>query len=256
MTKPYLSPAKFRIFAHRGSTEGGALENTIEAFVFAQKAGIQYLETDVQATRDGVPVIFHDHDLWRVFSDRRKISQITFQELQELAGKIGARISTLFELLTALPHCKFNIDFKSKAAIPAGTSTIVAVGAQERVLISSFSRKRRHDAISRVPGVATSADAPTLLWIWILFKLGLVKAVSKACRDLDALQIPIKFGPIRFDNREFLRVLSQYNVEVHFWTINDFHEAKRLMGLGAKGIVTDQSKMMVERFRNEGIEII
>jgi glycerophosphoryl diester phosphodiesterase len=94
------------------------------------------------------------------------------------------------------------------------------------------------------------------LELWIAHKLGLRTLFRKFCSQIDALQIPTKFGPLRFDNAEFIQAVSAQDVEVHFWTINDFQEAQRLRTLGAKGIVTDQSKMMFERFTAEGIEII
>ena len=55
--------------AHRGGArhpELRGVENTMRAFRHAAGLGYRYLETDVQVTRDGVLVAFHDDDLGRV----------------------------------------------------------------------------------------------------------------------------------------------------------------------------------------------
>ena len=246
--KPYLSPAGLKILAHRGSTEGGAPENTLEAFRFALDSGVKYLETDVQVTKDGVAVLFHDDDLSRVAGIERKVAELTHKELEAIRIGQNSRIPTLLEALARFPNAKWNIDIKALAAIQPTVRAIQEAKADNRVLVSSFSAKRRQAAIKQLPGVATSSDAGLLLKIWLLSALRLDGPLQKALSTIDAILVPVNFGPIRFDRESFVNKINSFGVEVHYWTINDFDEAKRLVALGAKGIVTDKGKMMVERF--------
>lgn len=246
--KPYLSPAGLKIFAHRGSTEGGATENTLEAFRFALDSGVKYLETDIQVTKDGVAVLFHDDDLSRVAGIDKKISDLTLNELERIRLGDTSRIPTLSEALARFTEANWNIDIKAAGATQPTAQAILAAKAQDRVLVSSFSAKRRLEAIKQLPGVATSSDASLLLKIWLQSIFNLDSALKRNLSGIDAIQIPVKYGPIRFDTEAFVNKISRFGVEVHYWTINDFDEARRLVALGAMGIVTDKGKMMVERF--------
>jgi glycerophosphoryl diester phosphodiesterase len=250
--KSYLSPAGFRIFAHRGSTEGGAVENTLAAFKYAVSKGITYLETDVQATKDGVAVLFHDKNLHRLAGLRLRISAFTYNELRNLITPSGKlQIPTLSEVLQTFPNAKFNIDFKTEDAITPGLKAIVEAGAESRVLVSSFSPARRALALSKLAGAATSADAWLSFKLWVWHKLGAVALFNQLANTIDALQVPVRMGPIRFDDSALIKKLKTIGVEVHFWTINDVREAKRLKELGAAGIVTDCGKLMAEAFASD-----
>lgn len=70
-------------FAHRGlhDNEGDAPENSMAAFRKAAEAGLG-MELDVQVTKDGVPVIFHDFQLERICGAEGKVADHTYEELQ------------------------------------------------------------------------------------------------------------------------------------------------------------------------------
>ena len=51
---------KCRVIGHRGSSSEGLPENTIAAFEYAVKAGVDSLELDVRYSKDGKLVVFHD----------------------------------------------------------------------------------------------------------------------------------------------------------------------------------------------------
>ena len=70
-------------FAHRGLHDNAsdAPENSMAAFRKAVEAGLG-MELDVQVTKDGVPVIFHDFKLNRICKAEGKITGCTYEELQ------------------------------------------------------------------------------------------------------------------------------------------------------------------------------
>ena len=79
------------VIAHRGASYY-APELTLPSFALARDIGADYVETDVQRTRDGVLINFHDDDLSRttnaaaVFPGREKdpVGSFTWAELQRL----------------------------------------------------------------------------------------------------------------------------------------------------------------------------
>lgn len=71
--------------AHRGlfDNNNGVPENSIPAFEKAAERGFA-IETDVQMTKDGVLVVFHDDTLKRMTGSEGKLCELTFEQLREL----------------------------------------------------------------------------------------------------------------------------------------------------------------------------
>ena len=82
-TKAQRAPFEGRAFAHRGLYERdqSVPENSLEAFRRAVAAGYG-AELDVQRTRDGRIVIFHDDSMQRACGVDRAIRDFTYAELQ------------------------------------------------------------------------------------------------------------------------------------------------------------------------------
>src|SRR5688572_18810930 len=69
-----------RIIAHRGAKHARP-ENTLCAFDQALLEGADGFELDLRLTRDGVPVVFHDHTLRKLGLPRQRLSDLTLAEL-------------------------------------------------------------------------------------------------------------------------------------------------------------------------------
>ena len=70
-------------FAHRGASEY-APENTMSSFYLGLRMGANGIENDVQITKDGVLVIFHDDTLARVTACEGEVSDYTYDELCQM----------------------------------------------------------------------------------------------------------------------------------------------------------------------------
>lgn len=81
--KPDMSEFKNVMYAHRGiyDNDGGIPENSMPAFERAVKEGFG-IELDIQLSKDGVVVVFHDFTLNRVCGVEGRVSDYTFKELQ------------------------------------------------------------------------------------------------------------------------------------------------------------------------------
>jgi glycerophosphoryl diester phosphodiesterase len=164
--------------------------------------------------------------------------------LQQIVLNHGGTIPSIEQVLKAFPNSKINIDVKAVAAISDLARVIKSNNAQERVLLTSFSENRRIHAVTAVPGVATSPSASLLLRIWFSYKFGI--GLRRILAKVDALQIPVSYGVLRFDSPKFIRSVKRHDVEVFYWTINEPAEALRLQKLGANGIVTDRTDLMFQ----------
>ena len=242
-----------RIFAHRGLTFQGdksvADENTLKSFDLALMAGADYLESDIQVTKDKVPVLFHDDDLTRLVGKKTKISDLTLSQLKEIELPLSGQIPTLEEALVTFPEAKFNLDLKTPQAESVGIQTILRLKAENRVLVSSFSEASRKRALaSTSTPLATSAGSSKVLLSYLLARAGMEKALAKQLVAIDALQIPIRLYGIDFTHPKFLEQVLPLGVEVHYWTINEPKTMLELFALGAHGIVTDRADLAVKTF--------
>lgn len=90
-------------YAHRG-WHGGAQkieENTLPAFREAAARGFG-IELDVRLTRDGIPVVFHDSTLLRLFGRDVRVSDLSYRELSVYRFPSGEGVPTFAQVLASV----------------------------------------------------------------------------------------------------------------------------------------------------------
>ncbi|MGD8169077.1 glycerophosphodiester phosphodiesterase family protein [Herbiconiux sp. P16] len=243
----WFQPALPRILAHRGLAVG-VPENTLAAFEQAVAAGVEYIETDVNASADGIAIASHDPTLTRIAGRPERIGDLTLEQLLEIDLGDGVTLVTLADVLAAHPGIRFNIDIKSEDVAGPAARAIREAGAEDRVLLTSFSTRRRRaavDLLDDVGPVAASASAGEFVPALFFAKLGLVPVVRMLLRRVDAVQIPLTIFRMRTTTPRMLRRLHAAGVEVHVWTVNDVAVARGLFERGVDGLVTDRADLML-----------
>lgn len=249
-TSPLRMPGEIQILAHRGLVSEFVPENTIKAFTDAVAAGADVIETDVQVSKDNVALVFHDFNLLRLAGLKKAVSDVTVAELDQIDIGHGERIPTLEQVLVAFPQIKFNLDIKSEKAVAPAVASIEKLKAHHRVLISSFSESRRLKCLSLLSKpVKTSAGVVKVLKLYFASILNARTIFMRLAKGSDALQLPVRRGLIRFDSPRFISFAKLAGLELHYWTVNNGMEMKRLVSLGADGIVTDHCDIAVTTLR-------
>jgi len=91
-------PWKGTAFAHRGLHDMQIPENSMDAFGRACDLGCG-IELDVQLTRDGRTVVFHDDTLARMTGDTRRVDELDFDQLRALRLPGDRQIPSFAEVL-------------------------------------------------------------------------------------------------------------------------------------------------------------
>jgi glycerophosphoryl diester phosphodiesterase len=244
-TPAFLASPPPRVFAHRGLAID-APENSLLAFVRALAIGVLYLETDVRATLDGVAVLAHDPEIRVDDVTLRPIATLTARELRSIDLGHGQTVPTLAEALDGFPDARFNLDIKSADAAAPAAAAIRAARAERRVLVTSFSEKRRRSALRSLTGVASSASAPTIALAVVASWLRLAPVVRRLLHDVVAIQVPERSYGVRVVTPRMIRHAHAAGAEVHVWTVNDRDDMARLWAMGVDGIVTDRADVALD----------
>lgn len=227
------------ILAHRGSA-GTHPENTMEAFIAAEKAGADGIELDVQLTADGEIVVIHDLTVDRTTNGSGYVKDFTFEQLRKLKAnfhsthffKKAARIPSLREVFEWLEGNGLicNVELKNNVKAYKGLEEKVIGLVREfclerRVIISSFNHNSLVHCIQLAPDIQT---AP-------LYKEVLFRPWDYA-RTLQASGIHPNF---KFISPEDIEAAMDCGIAVRPYTINKEKDMRKLFAINCSAIITD-----------------
>lgn len=220
------------IMAHRGAS-AAAPENTLAAIERAIADGADWVEVDVQESRDGVVLVVHDSDLKKIAKTNLKIWEATAEELRSVdvgstfsAQFAGERIPTLDEVLQACKgRVRVNIELKyygHDQKLEQRVAELVERHAIESdIVVMSLKRKGIEKMRSLRPG----------------WKVGLLSAV--AVGDLTGLDADFLAVNVGLATPAFIRSAHRAKKQVYVWTVNDPVTMSAMIGRGADSIITD-----------------
>ena len=232
-------------FAHRGGAAHAA-ENTWRAFEHAAGLGYEYIETDAQATADGVLIAFHDRTLDRVTGQPGRVARLALKDLAGARVAGTEPIPVLEDVLAAWPDVRFNIDLKDTPAVAPLAGVLRRTNAWDRVCVVSFSASRlraTRRALDRPVCMAASPVSIAAIRCMIGSSPG-GPQIRLLSGRLSRAGVRCAQVPGRVATQAFVRRAHALGLDVHVWTINDRAEMSRFLDLGADGIMTDDTEAL------------
>jgi glycerophosphoryl diester phosphodiesterase len=231
------------VIAHRGASADFP-ENTLPAFAAAVTARADAIELDVQRSRDGAAVVWHDRTLRHAGLPMRRVAGMTLAELRRLdAGAAhgarfkGVRIPTLDEVLdTYGAKVPLLLEVKLRGGRPAMARhrtlaeevarTVAGRGLIGSTCVLSFGAYALEAARKAVPDVRRVLNLDTLPR-----RAGLARAVEglfAVCVNLRALR------------PDFVRAVHDLGRPVLVFTCDTAPEADRCLAAGVDGIISNR----------------
>jgi glycerophosphoryl diester phosphodiesterase len=250
------------IIAHGGG-QGLQPPNTLEAFAHSVKLGCDALEMDLRLTKDGALVTLHDETIDRTSDGTGRAIDFTLAELKgknfgykfkDPAGtrpyrERPARLAALEELFVRFPTTPMIVELKDRGANGVNAAAAltrlieqhrreasVIVAAFDDATLDEFRRSSRGRVFTAAPMERTRR--------FVICNKTLLDWFAPTADQ--ALQIPVAASGFQLDTPRLIRAAHRRNVAVHYWTINDATEMKRLIELGADGIMTDRPDRLLE----------
>jgi glycerophosphoryl diester phosphodiesterase len=236
------------VIGHRGASADFP-ENTLPAFDAALKAGADAIELDVQRSRDGVAVVWHDRTLRHAGLPLRRVAGLTLAELARLdAGAAhgaardpafrGVRIPTLDEVLGRYGgRLPLLIEVKLRGGRPAMerhralaadvATTLARRGLLNATFVLSFGAYALDAARRAAPGVRCVLNTDTAPRPGPGLRRRL-EGLSAICLNIRAL-LP-----------DFVRAVHDAGRPVLVFTCDTPAEADRCLAAGVDGIISNR----------------
>jgi len=265
------------VYGHRGAM-AYAPQNTVPSFELAWEMKAHGIELDVQCSRDGVPVVFHDDTLDRLTDGTGAVSSLDLDDLRRLdAGSrfsarfAGERIPLLATILRSRPAGTY-VNIEIKTALPsdppwrqlvrpvAGHPVLSVREDGERELAVRVLVERTEACIRDVSRLVPELPA----WLIVSsFDPAALQFFRKLRQD-----IPLAFlhsPSLSFDTRPAMRciphqawhplrteasrksvVLAHHRGRlVNCWTVNTRLQALALVRCGVDGLITNRPDVLL-----------
>lgn len=233
---------KIAIYAHRGAS-GQALENTWAAFTLAHELGIG-IEIDLQLTKDGIAVVFHDERLKRLAAINEEIAGVPYEVLRPI--RLSKRFSRFGQHSIPLASevmdwandrgIPLNIELKASVAKhPQGVETVSAlIENLDHAHVSSFDI----GLLGKLKAVLPDAEVA-----WILKR----KSQWQQLPDhgwIDGVHFHKKFH-----KKRWLEPIADMGLPVRLYGITGKERFLKRLHPVVAGLITDHPSRIIKRFQ-------
>lgn len=249
-----LSPDNFLNIAHRGAS-GYAPEHTLESYETGQTMTGDYIEIDLQMTKDGELIAMHDDDVSRTTDSEGLVKDFTLGEIKALdAGTwfneenpdiaqpvfSNAQVPTLDEIIDRFgKDANYYIETKTPEEYPDMVKNLISVLDKHEligphvstgtVIIQSFSEKSLnevHDIDASIPLIQLISYQDT------------AEISNEEIKDIKVYAVGIGMN-FKHLTKEYVAQVRDAGLLLHPYTVNETKDMKRLIDWGVTGMFTN-----------------
>ena len=224
------------IIAHRGAA-GKAPENTMAAIRQAIADDTDWVEIDVQETRDGEVIVIHDSDFMKLAGMSQKVWEVPLEKSRKIdigswfsAEFSNERVPTLKEILEEVRgKARVLIELKYYGHDQQLEQRVIDIIEQTGMVDTIAIMSLKYDGIQKVRSLRPE------------WNIGLLS--STAIGNLTTLDVDFLAVNSAMATASFIRTAHSVGKQVMVWTINDKFSMSRYMSLGVDGIITDEPEL-------------
>ncbi|MHC5227527.1 glycerophosphoryl diester phosphodiesterase membrane domain-containing protein [Enterococcus sp. LJL99] len=246
----YLSTPSLRrplTISHRGVDNSNGVQNTLNALEKTNQEHPNYVEMDIQETKDKQFVVMHDFKLKKLTGTKKRPNELTLEELKELTVKENGKeepICSFDEYLAKAKELNQKLLIEIKATSKDSPDMIDRFISQYRDIIL----EEGHIIHTLTFDIAQELkEKEPEFYVGYILPFNIVGTpISK-----------VDFFTMEYStlNRSFINTAHADGKKVYAWTVNDEDAMTRMMFYGVDGIITDQLKLLNETITEDSNEI-
>ncbi|USJ85429.1 glycerophosphodiester phosphodiesterase [Lactiplantibacillus pentosus] len=229
------------IISHRGVDDGNGVQNTIPALIKTSKEHPDYVEMDIQVTKDHQFVVMHDPTLKALAGINKKPSQLTLKQLEKITVRENghqAKIPSFDAYLKAARqhHQKLLVEIKTSSAYTSADTKrfIKRYGA---TLLAHHDQV--HTLSYKVMRDLKRLDSQQFVSYILPYNL--------TFPHTDANGYTMEVTTL---NDQFVDKADRNHKTVYAWDIDDTDQMDRMMFMGVTGIITDNLTEMQQEAKS------
>jgi glycerophosphoryl diester phosphodiesterase len=226
------------IIGHKGANSI-APENTLKAFQKAIELQADYVEFDIQLTKDGEIVIIHDFDTFNATGVKGLIEDMTLDQIKSLDAGEGEKIPTLREIISITrKKIGLQIEIKSTNLL----DKLIHIMREENLISTSIVSSFILNELLKLKLLEPSVKLGLLLSTDMVRPKLIKRKIAKVAKNNFYSIHP----PFNNTNKEIVDFAHSYGLKVIVWTVNDREIMEKLTKIGVDGIITDDISLANE----------
>lgn len=265
-----LSPNRILNIAHRGAS-GHAPEHTMESYRLGEEMNGDYIEIDLQMTKDGTLIAMHDEDVSRTSHQEGLVSDLTIEEIKQLdvgswfnerfphlanSKFTNLTVPTLDEIVTEFgTSANYYIETKQPNENPGMTNELIRVLQEHdlinqnvregQVIIQSFSEESLKEIHKLEPSLP------------IIQLISYTKKAKISMQELEnireyAVGIGVNYKHL---SQKYIQQVRDAGLLIHPYTVNEKSKMKQLIDWGVTGMFTnypDRLDEVINHYQSRG----